>query len=104
MANEWDVGTLLSVSSGYWRGCAVQAAVRLKVFTILGAGPCDAAGVAELAGSDVRATGLLLDALTAMGLLVKKNERFANTEASRSLLAKDSPDYIGHIIGNRQQL
>ena len=98
MVKEWNVGTILSVSSGYWRGCAVQAAVRLKVFTALSAGPCDAAQVADVVGSDVRATGLLLDALAAMGLLVKATDRYENTPFAMKFLVADTPGYLGHII------
>ncbi len=39
MAVEWSVGTMLGISSGYWRGCALQAGVRLKIFSVLGSGP-----------------------------------------------------------------
>lgn len=98
MVSEWNVGTLLGVSSGYWRGCAVQAAVRLKVFTVLGEGPGDAARVAESAGSDVRATGMLLDALAAMGLLVKTAGRYENTPFATQSLVAGTPGYMGHIV------
>ncbi|KJS01723.1 MAG: SAM-dependent methyltransferase [Desulfobulbaceae bacterium BRH_c16a] len=98
MIKDWNVGTMLSVSSGYWRGCTLQAAVRLKIFTELGAGPGDAARVAESVGSDVRATGLLLDALAAMGLLVKTDDRYENSPFAMQFLVAGSPGYMGHII------
>jgi hypothetical protein len=98
MAKNWNVGMLLGVSSGYWRGCALQAAVRLKIFTVLGGGASDAAQVADAVGSDVRATGMLLDALAAMGLLVKTADRYANSSFAMQSLVAGSPDYMGHII------
>lgn len=98
MVKEWHVGTLLAVSSAYWRGCAVQAAVRLQVFTALRDGARDAAEVAGAIGGEVRATGLLLDALAAMGLLVKSGDRYGNTEFAGRFLVADSPAYMGHII------
>ena len=98
MVKDWNVGTLLSVSSGYWRGCAVQAAVRLQIFTVLKDGPGDAAQVAAAIGSDVRATGLLLDALAAMELLTKTGDRYQNTPFTGQSLVAGAPGYMGHII------
>lgn len=98
MVKEWSVGMLLGVSSGYWRGCALQAAVRLKIFTVLGEGARDAAQVADAVGSDVRATTMLLDALAAMGLLVKTADRYANSPFAMQSLVASSPGYMGHII------
>jgi hypothetical protein len=98
MAIEWSVGKMLGVSGGYWRGCAIQAAVRLKIFSLLGFGKSDAGAVAKAAGSEVRATGLLLDALAAMHLLCKKGELYANTEFAGKHLVLGEPGYMGHII------
>ena len=98
MVKDWDVGTLLSVSSGYWEGCAVQAAVRLKIFSVLQDGGADAAGVASAIGGDIRATGLLLDALAAVGLLAKKEGRYENTPFAGRFLVAGAPCYMGHII------
>ncbi len=98
MTKEWNVGMLLGVSSEYWQGCTLQAGVRLKVFTVLGDAGYEAGEVAEHIGSDTRATGLLLDALAALGLLKKKNGKYKNTEFSRNSLVLDSPAYMGHII------
>ena len=98
MVTDWNVGKLLGVSSGYWRGCALQAGVRLKIFTVLGDTQGDADEVAKNIGSERRATGLLLDALAAMGLLLKTGAEYANTEFSSRFLVADSPEYHGHII------
>ncbi len=86
MLKEWTRGDLLSVSSAYWRGCALQAGVRLGIFTAIGGGLCAAAEVAEAIGADERATGLLLDALAAMGLLQKEEGRYRNTATAEEFL------------------
>jgi SAM-dependent methyltransferase len=98
MVKEWNVGRLLDMSSGYWRGCAVQAAVRLKVFSALQEDGAEAAQVARAIGGDVRATGLLLDALAALGLVAKTAGRYANTPFSAQHLVVGRPGYMGHII------
>ncbi len=98
MVKDWNVPMLLGVSSGYWRGCALQAGVRLKLFTVLGDARCDVGAVARGIGSEHRATGLLLDALSAMGLLLKTDSGYANTEFTSKFLVAGSPEYQGHII------
>lgn len=98
MTIEWSVGALLGISSGYWRGCALQAGVRLRVFTVLDGANMDVAEIAKKIGSDNRATGLLLDALAAMRLLAKKDELYENSEFAGKFLVAGSPGYMGHII------
>lgn len=95
---EWNVGTLLGVSSAYWRGCTLQAAVRLQFFTCLGTSPLGAAQVAEACAADARATELLLDALVGMELLEKEEGNYRNSPFAANYLVKDSPQYMGHII------
>ncbi|BHH84850.1 methyltransferase [Desulforhopalus sp. 52FAK] len=98
MAQDWNVGILLGVSSGYWRGCALQAAVRLKIFSILDSNSMDAEEIADLASTNSRATELLLDALSAMGLLVKAGNRYTNSHFAQKHLHEESQEYMGHII------
>jgi SAM-dependent methyltransferase len=89
---------MLGISSGYWRGCALQAGVRLKIFSVLGSGPKDALQVAREVGSEGRATGLLLDALAAMQLLVKTDGMYKNSQFAGKFLDPGLPGYMGHII------
>lgn len=98
MERQWNRGDLLSISSAYWRGCALQAAVRLQIFTTLGDQMCTAAEVAAAITADTAACALLLDALTAMGLLKKDQETYGNSQSSRELLCLDRPEYLGHIL------
>mgnify|MGYP001050638390 CR=1 FL=1 len=98
METGWNVGKLLNISSGYWKGCTLQAAVRLDIFSHLG-NDCIAVGeVAEKADTDQVATEMLLDGLAAMALLEKTDTRYGNTDFSRNYLVRSSPQYMGHII------
>jgi hypothetical protein len=94
----------MSVSSGYWAGCTLQAAVRLQIFTGLAAGPFTATDLAARLESDERATALLLDALAALGLLVKEGDVYRNCAAAAELLVTHSPRYMGHIILHHHHL
>lgn len=98
MKNEWDIGKLLNTSSGYWRGCALQAAVRLEIFSHLDSKDATYDKVARMAGTDERATEMLLDALASMNLLDKEEYRYSNTDFASRHLCKKSPHYLGHII------
>jgi precorrin-6B methylase 2 len=98
MTKKWTVGDLLSTSSAYWRGCALQAGVRLGIFTSIHDQLMSLAEVAEKTSTDQRGVEYLLNALSAMGLLDKENDLYRNTEETRRLLCKDSAAYMGHIL------
>lgn len=98
MRKEWTVGNLLGTSSAYWRGCALQAGVRLEIFTVIHDQHMSLNKVADQIGGDQRGTSYLLNALCAMGLLIKEEKSYRNTPETFKLLCKDSPTYIGHII------
>lgn len=104
MAIIWHPGELLSCSSAYWRGCTLQTAVRLGVFTELAADSRSAAQLAEKIGCEVGATGLLADALSAMGLLQKVDDRYENSPEAQRFLVESSPHYMGHIILHHHHL
>lgn len=98
MQNDWSVAELLNVSSGYWKGCTLQAAVRLDLFTHIGDGALSCDEVADLAQTDNRATEMLLDALAALKLLEKAEFRYTNTSFSTTHLCSQSSHYMGHIL------
>lgn len=104
IAKEWNQARLLETSGQYWKGSTLHAGVKLDVFTTLGDEMLTGRQVARSLGCDQRAMTMLLDALTSMGLLEKSAETFRNTPASRSLLSKNSPDYMGYIIIHHQHL
>jgi predicted O-methyltransferase YrrM len=95
---EWSVGDLLATSSAYWKGCTLQAAVRLGVFTAIHDRKIELTEVAHAMDSDERGTEYLLNALAAMGLLVKDGSHYSNSTAALEFLARQSRKYIGHII------
>jgi ubiquinone/menaquinone biosynthesis C-methylase UbiE len=95
---EWNIGQLLSVSSAYWRSSTVHAAVKLEIFTALSDEELTAEEVSAKIGANEKGLAMLLNALTAMGLLEHGDSRYKNTGFSRSHLVKDAPGYIGYII------
>jgi len=95
---EWNIGQLLSTSSAYWRSSTVHAAVKLEIFSVIGDRQLTVAEVNDRVGGKPRGVSMLLNGLTAMGLLKHENNSYGNTDFSRSCLVKEEPGYIGYII------
>ena len=92
---EWDEQSLGEISGSYWKGCALQAAVKLDFFTILDSEAKTAGGVASSCGGDLRGVSALLNALTAMGLLEKQGELYSCSAPASRFLSRSSGSYIG---------
>lgn len=63
-----------------------------------------AAGLAKDIGADKRATEILLDALTGLGLLKKQKGQYKNSKISSQFLVSGSPYYQGDIIRHADTL
>ena len=75
-ATQWNTGQLLGASSSYWQASTIHAAVKLEVFTVLGGGELSAAEAASRIGASERGLAMLLNGLTALGLLEHKGKQF----------------------------
>jgi precorrin-6B methylase 2 len=82
----------------YWETKILLTAVKLGLFTALGAKDRSLPEVARQLGADERALGLLMNALVAMRVLTKEGDRYANTRVARAHLDRTSPDYVGHLL------
>ncbi|MEU2261276.1 class I SAM-dependent methyltransferase [Streptomyces sp. NPDC019645] len=89
---------LLEMMTAFKSTYLLRAAIRLKVFDALAAGPADPDDVAAILRTDPRGTRVLLRALAAAGLLVAEGEQFSLPEGARELLVTDSPQYSGGIV------
>ena len=101
---ELSPGMLLQTSGSFWEACTLHAGVRLDIFTWVGNQYISSDSIAEKLGGNTRGVIMLLDALTAMGMLEKKDGKYANTALASAFLSKDSPRYIGHIIKHHSHL
>jgi hypothetical protein len=93
-----DFSQLMGLASGHVVARIVQSAVELKIFDAVEARPLSASGAASTLQLDAQALELLLNALTAVGLLDKHGEIYALTEISRQYLLRSSPHYVGAMI------
>lgn len=99
-----DRSKLLGMSGSYWATFTLHAAVKLKVFTIIGEQLITAEELAQQLAGDPRATAMLLDALCAMQLLTKLGSAYRNSTATQKLLVRTSPEYVGHMIMHHHHL
>jgi predicted O-methyltransferase YrrM len=97
-------GDLFEISGYYWKTCTLHTGVKLEVFTLIDDQEKAADEIAGLMDGDPRAVAMLLNALAAMGLLEKKEGRFANTPTARTFLSKTSERYIGYMIMHHHHL
>jgi len=101
---EWNPGQILELSGYYWKTCTLHAGVKLDVFTAIGQESLGAADIARKLNADDRALMLLLNALTAMNLLLKSDGKYTNTPAGLTFLSKASPQYLGFMIMHHHHL
>jgi hypothetical protein len=97
-------GELIEVSGYFWKTCALHAAVKLDVFTDIGDAHLTAEEISQKLSGSQSGVERLLNALTAMDLLVKTDGKYANSPSGKTFLTKDSAKYIGHIIMHHHHL
>jgi len=101
---EWNPGKLLSTSGNYWISCALHAGVKLEIFSLIGNRSLSRQEIAQKVEGNTRSVTMLLNALTAMNLLIKKDGIYSNTSFSASFLTKESPQYLGYMIMHHHHL
>ncbi len=88
MSEPWPTPQkILEMAGGFRAACVLGAAAELDLFSLLADVPLAAEEVAERLSADLRATRMLLDAVTALGLLDKQNQRYGVPEPLVPLLS-----------------
>lgn len=89
---------MLSMIFTPWAADTLFCAVRLNVFNHLVEKPMTAEELADKTGTVPRYLAAVLDANTAMGFLLKNENRYRNSSLSDIYLVEESPQYLGDII------
>jgi hypothetical protein len=89
---------IAAMAGGHAEARAIQVALKLGLFEALARGVRDQASLASAIKADSRATGLLANALAALGLLDKREGNFTLTDSSRRYLLSDASEYLGEMI------
>ena len=79
MTQRWNPGELLEVSGAFWKTCALHAAVKLDVFSVIADDPLSAETIATKINGSLKGVERLLNALVAMDLLEKNDDVYLNT-------------------------
>ena len=104
MTQRWNPGELLELSGAFWKTCALHAAVKLDVFSVIGDDQLSAETIATGINGSLKGVERLLNALVAMDLLEKNDQAYGNIAGVGDFLSKQSPKYIGHIILHHHHL
>ncbi len=93
-----DTTRLQAMALAYQQSAALMAAVELDVFTAISGGATTIPAIAAAIGITPRHAERLVTALTAMTLLSKTGEKYANAPDVERFLVKGSPRYAGPWI------
>jgi ubiquinone/menaquinone biosynthesis C-methylase UbiE len=98
-----DAKELRRVWGGFWSSRVLLTANNFRVFEYLEI-PRTAGNLADILKTDRRATEILLDALTGLGLAKKTRAGYKNTSLSRRFLISRNPYYQGDILRHADAL
>ena len=89
---------ILKLSRDFMECQILLAGAELNLFTHLTPTPLSAREVAKKVGADLRGLTILLDALVAIGLLVKKEGNYQCSSPLSALLSDDGPDSVLPLV------
>jgi SAM-dependent methyltransferase len=89
---------ILQLAFAFWGSKVLLSAAELGLFTELAAGPLALAEIRRRLGLHERAAADFLDALVALGMLERRDGRYANTPATDLYLDRQKPTYVGGVI------
>ena len=94
MTRDWSADEILKLTRAYQDACVLAAAADLELFEAIGADELPAPEVAARIRGAVRGTTILLDALAALDLLTKHEDRYAVPPSLQPLLRPGGPESV----------
>lgn len=91
---QWDQQSLLMLSRNFMETRIFLTGAELSLYTLLNGHPLSAEEIAERLEAKIRPLTIVLDALAAMGLLVKKEGKYWTEPSAVALLAQDVPGSV----------
>lgn len=92
-----NIEKFMEMVKGFQASSIILTAIELNIFEQISDSGMELNEIATLNKFSLRATEILLNALVAMGLLVKQRNRYFLSEFSQKFLRMDSPDYLGFL-------
>jgi hypothetical protein len=90
--------TILQVGFGFWPSKILLSAIEMELFTDLAKGAQSLESLQGRLGLHPRSSRDLLDALVALGFLLRSQGQYSNTPATDLFLDKHKPSYIGGML------
>src|SRR6476469_8647673 len=89
---------ILQLGLGFWASKTMLSAVEMGLFTELAAGPLTAEEIGKRLVLHERSRVDFLDALVALGMLVREGGRYGNTAETGLFLDRKKPSYVGGVL------
>lgn len=89
---------IFQLGFAYWGSKTLLSAVELGLFTALAKEPLDGETLRQRLGLHPRSASDFFDALVALGLLERRDGRYANTPETNLFLDRAKPSYVGGFL------
>ena len=86
---------LMRILGDFANSQILDASIEYDFFTLIHKGLQSAEEIARAAGTDARATRIVLDSLPALGLIEKRGGKYFLTPPAEVFLVKEKPSYVG---------
>ncbi len=96
--HEVTPDAILQLGLGFWGSKTLLSAVELDLFSTLAEAPLDAETLRQRLGLHQRSARDFFDALVALGILERRDGRYANTPATALFLDRAKPSYVGGML------
>lgn len=95
---------ILRAMGGFMASQQLFTAQAIGLFEALAEGPADLGELAQRTGTPTRSTGIVADAMVALGLLEREDGRYGNGEAASVFLAGQTPADLRPLLRFAHQL
>lgn len=89
---------VFEIAMAYQKTAALIAAVKLDIFSAIGAETMSLEDLAQRTNASVRGLRILCDYLTVIGLLKKQDSRYSLTHIAKTFLDESAPLAVGKIV------
>lgn len=89
---------IMHLGLGFWGSKTLLSGVELGLFTELAKAPLTAQEISTRLSLHPRGTPDFLDALVALGMLVRDGDRYGNTTETDLFLDRNKPSYVGGML------
>jgi 2-polyprenyl-3-methyl-5-hydroxy-6-metoxy-1,4-benzoquinol methylase len=97
-SNSNNFQSLREIIYGFQKSRIVLTAFELDLFSVINEGTLTSEEIAGRCQTETKAMERLLNALVALDLLCKENDKFSNSQIAKQYLTKGSPTFMGGIM------